>query len=193
MNYNPNRSIKFIVLYVIIKWNVKVGSSFLTIIIFNDLSVTFSQYHISSWICVILLKTHMFLFSINCEVITSYFIMHICWNLFIFIDLCLNIVLQMMASYSVSDAVSTYYLYMTYVHPFIFSLGTIIPMPPDEVLRKGSGTLCEMLLMVQVCSINLKIIIFNVLITCLCPLLGTLGKLSFFGFTGILSFIFAGI
>jgi hypothetical protein len=27
-----------------------------------------------------------------------------------------------MASYSVSDAVSTYYLYMTYVHPFIFSL-----------------------------------------------------------------------
>ena len=25
----------------------------------------------------------------------------------------------------------------------------IIPMPPDEVLRKGSGTLCEMLLMVQ--------------------------------------------
>lgn len=59
-------------------------------------------------------------------------------------------ILQMMASYSVSDAVSTYYLYMTYVHPFIFSLATIIPMPPDEVLRKGSGTLCEMLLMVQV-------------------------------------------
>ncbi|CAK9171530.1 unnamed protein product [Ilex paraguariensis] len=56
---------------------------------------------------------------------------------------------QMMASYSVSDAVATYYLYMTYVHPFIFSLATIIPMPPDEVLRKGSGTLCEMLLMVQ--------------------------------------------
>lgn len=57
---------------------------------------------------------------------------------------------QIMASYSVSDAVATYYLYMTYVHPFIFSLATIIPMPPDEVLRKGSGTLCEMLLMVQV-------------------------------------------
>lgn len=56
----------------------------------------------------------------------------------------------MMASYSVSDAVATYYLYMTYVHPFIFSLATIIPMAPDEVLRKGSGTLCEMLLMVQV-------------------------------------------
>lgn len=29
---------------------------------------------------------------------------------------------QTMASYSVSDAVSTYYLYMTYIHPFIFSL-----------------------------------------------------------------------
>ncbi|KAG9455053.1 hypothetical protein H6P81_007957 [Aristolochia fimbriata] len=56
---------------------------------------------------------------------------------------------QTMASYSVSDAVATYYLYMTYVHPFIFSLATIIPMPPDEVLRKGSGTLCEMLLMVE--------------------------------------------
>lgn len=113
---------------------------------------------------------------------------------------------QAMASYSVSDAVSTYYLYMTcvslgcwlacllmacscwpcpalhlcrcahhgavfwrshlpyplacfslpvtfllkfslfhplhapaprsYIHPFIFSLATIIPLPPDEVLRK---------------------------------------------------------
>ena len=56
---------------------------------------------------------------------------------------------QAMAAYSVSDAVSTYYLYMTYIHPFIFSLATIIPMPPDEVLRKGSGTLCELLLMVR--------------------------------------------
>ena len=33
-----------------------------------------------------------------------------------------------MASYSVSDAVATYYLYTTYVHNFIFSLSTIIPM-----------------------------------------------------------------
>lgn len=71
-----------------------------------------------------------------------------------------------MASYSVSDAVATYYLYMTYVHPFIFSLATIIPMPPDEVLRKGSGTLCEMLLMVQVSvfrsnHIKLLIILFE--------------------------------
>ncbi|KAL2328488.1 hypothetical protein Fmac_021915 [Flemingia macrophylla] len=61
---------------------------------------------------------------------------------------------QMMASYSVSDAVATYYLYTTYVHPFIFSLATIIPMSPDEVLRKGSGTLCEMLLMVQAFKAN---------------------------------------
>jgi DNA polymerase epsilon subunit 1 len=38
---------------------------------------------------------------------------------------------------------------MKYVHPFIFSLCTIIPLSPDDVLRKGTGTLCEMLLMVQ--------------------------------------------
>ena len=68
---------------------------------------------------------------------------------------------QAMAAYSVSDAVATYYLYMTYIHPFIFSLATIIPLPPDDVLRKGSGTLCEQLLMVrpstvgpQPCSIS---------------------------------------
>ncbi|KAK9824549.1 hypothetical protein WJX72_011249 [[Myrmecia] bisecta] len=61
---------------------------------------------------------------------------------------------QSMASYSVSDAVSTYYLYMTYIHPFIFALTTVIPMPPDEVLRKGSGTLCELLLMVQAYKAN---------------------------------------
>ncbi len=61
---------------------------------------------------------------------------------------------QTMASYSVSDAVATFYLYMTYIHPFIFSLSTIIPMPPDEVLRKGSGTLCEMLLMVQAFKVS---------------------------------------
>ena len=47
----------------------------------------------------------------------------------------------------VSDAVATYYLYMKYVNPFIFALCTIIPLGPDDVLRKGSGTLCEALLM----------------------------------------------
>ncbi|TFK86426.1 DUF1744-domain-containing protein [Polyporus arcularius HHB13444] len=56
---------------------------------------------------------------------------------------------QVLAQYSVSDAVATYYLYMKYVHPFIFSLCNIIPLKPDEVLRKGSGTLCETLLMVE--------------------------------------------
>jgi DNA polymerase epsilon subunit 1 len=55
---------------------------------------------------------------------------------------------QLLAQYSVSDAVATYYLYMKYVNPFIFSLCNIIPLNPDEVLRKGSGTLCETLLMV---------------------------------------------
>jgi len=54
-----------------------------------------------------------------------------------------------MATYSVSDAVATYYLYEKYVHLFLFSLCTIIPMGPEDVLRKGSGTLCEALLMVQ--------------------------------------------
>ena len=62
---------------------------------------------------------------------------------------------QTMASYSVSDAVATYYLYMKYVHPFIFSLCTIIPMNPDDVLRKGSGTLCETLLMVEAANANI--------------------------------------
>ena len=56
---------------------------------------------------------------------------------------------QILAQYSVSDAVATYYLYMKFVHPFIFSLCNIIPLNPDEVLRKGSGTLCETLLMVS--------------------------------------------
>lgn len=56
---------------------------------------------------------------------------------------------QTLAEYSVSDAVATYYLYMKYVHPFIFSLCTVVPLGPDDCLRKGTGTLCEMLLMVQ--------------------------------------------
>ena len=54
-----------------------------------------------------------------------------------------------MASYSVSDAVATYYLYVQYIHNFVFSLATIIPMHTEDVLRKGSGTLCESLLMVE--------------------------------------------
>lgn len=59
-----------------------------------------------------------------------------------------------LAQYSVSDAAATYYLYMKYVHPFIFSLCNIIPACPDDVLRKGSGTLCEYLLMVEAYRAN---------------------------------------
>lgn len=62
---------------------------------------------------------------------------------------------QILANYSVSDAVATYYLYMKYVHPFIFALCTIIPLEADEVLRKGSGTLCETLLMVEAYHVNI--------------------------------------
>lgn len=62
---------------------------------------------------------------------------------------------HVLANYSVSDAVATYYLYMKYVHPFIFAVCTIIPMEPDEVLRKGTGTLCETLLMVQAYHANI--------------------------------------
>jgi len=56
---------------------------------------------------------------------------------------------QELAEYSVSDAVATYYLYEKMIHDFIFALCTIVPTYPDEVLRKGSGTLCENLLMAQ--------------------------------------------
>jgi DNA polymerase epsilon subunit 1 len=62
---------------------------------------------------------------------------------------------QTLANYSVSDAVATYYLYMKYVNPFIFSLCNIIPLTPDEVLRKGSGTLCETLLMAEAYACNI--------------------------------------
>ncbi|KAJ8600064.1 hypothetical protein CTAYLR_001865 [Chrysophaeum taylorii] len=54
-----------------------------------------------------------------------------------------------MAAYSVSDAVATYYLYIVYVNLFIFSLCTVIPNGAEDVLRKGSGTLCESLLLVE--------------------------------------------
>jgi len=56
---------------------------------------------------------------------------------------------QELAEYSVSDSVATYFLYMKMIHDFIFALCTIIPSNPDEVLRRGSGVLCEYLLMAQ--------------------------------------------
>ncbi|CAG8479600.1 11654_t:CDS:2 [Racocetra fulgida] len=60
-----------------------------------------------------------------------------------------------LARYSVSDAVATYYLYTEYIHPFIFSLCNIIPLNPDDILRKGTGTLCEALLMVEAYRANI--------------------------------------
>ncbi|KAK5080592.1 DNA polymerase epsilon catalytic subunit [Lithohypha guttulata] len=62
---------------------------------------------------------------------------------------------QILAEYSVSDAVATYYLYMKYVHPFVFSLCNIVPLNPNDTERKGTGTLCEMLLMVQAYEKNI--------------------------------------
>jgi DNA polymerase epsilon subunit 1 len=56
-------------------------------------------------------------------------------------DLCINQT-QKMAAYAISDAVATYFLYMKHIHDFIFALCNIIPLPPDDVLRRGSGTLC---------------------------------------------------
>lgn len=50
---------------------------------------------------------------------------------------------QLLSEYSVSDAIATYYLYKKHIHGFIYALCSIIPMFPDEVLRSGSGTLCE--------------------------------------------------
>ena len=66
---------------------------------------------------------------------------------------------QVLAEYSVSDAVATYFLYKKHIHDFIFALCTIIPMIPDEVLRRGSGTLCENLLMAK--AFNCQIIFPN--------------------------------
>ncbi|CAG8450499.1 4116_t:CDS:10 [Ambispora leptoticha] len=62
---------------------------------------------------------------------------------------------QELAQYSVSDAVATYYLYMEHIHSFIFSLCNLIPLNPDDVLRKGSGTLCELLLMAEAYRANI--------------------------------------
>lgn len=59
---------------------------------------------------------------------------------------------QRLAVYSVSDAVATYYLYMKYIHSFVFALCYIVPLPPNDVLRQGTGTLCENLLMAEAYS-----------------------------------------
>eukprot|EP01054_Gregarina_sp_Poly1_P008845 Gregarina_sp_Poly_1__8844@NODE_531_length_7661_cov_51_609033_g421_i0_p5_GENE_NODE_531_length_7661_cov_51_609033_g421_i0NODE_531_length_7661_cov_51_609033_g421_i0_p5_ORF_typecomplete_len140_score24_23TetR_C_30/PF17939_1/0_15_NODE_531_length_7661_cov_51_609033_g421_i057836202 len=59
---------------------------------------------------------------------------------------------QVMAEYSVSDSVATMSLYTKYIHRFTLALASIIPLCPDDVLRKGSGTLCEHLLMAEAFS-----------------------------------------
>ncbi|ELA42787.1 uncharacterized protein VICG_00102 [Vittaforma corneae ATCC 50505] len=64
---------------------------------------------------------------------------------------------QRLASYSVSDAVATYYLYLKYVHSHIFSVCSLIPLPPVQVLCKGAGTLCESLLLAE--SVSYKILV----------------------------------
>lgn len=62
---------------------------------------------------------------------------------------------QRLANYSVSDAYATYYLYEKFIHGFIFSLSTIIPLNPDDCLRRGTGTLCESLLMSEAYKCNI--------------------------------------
>ncbi|KAM0681544.1 DNA polymerase epsilon catalytic subunit [Glugoides intestinalis] len=64
---------------------------------------------------------------------------------------------QRLASYSVSDAVATYFLYLKYVHSHIFSVCSLIPLPPVQILCRGAGTLCESLLLAE--SVNYKILV----------------------------------
>ncbi|UKK02958.2 DNA polymerase epsilon catalytic subunit [Theileria orientalis] len=56
---------------------------------------------------------------------------------------------QKLAVYSVSDAVATYNLYIKFIHNFILALSYIVPLPPNEILRQGAGTMCENLLMAE--------------------------------------------
>lgn len=56
---------------------------------------------------------------------------------------------QILASYSVSDSVACHAIYTRFVNLFIFSLCTLIPLNSLDVLEKGSGTLCEALLIAQ--------------------------------------------
>nr|CAD7570292.1 unnamed protein product [Timema californicum] len=61
---------------------------------------------------------------------------------------------QVLSNYSVSDAVATYYLYMKYVHPFIFALCTIIPLEPDEyVLQKCMMPALYSMAVFEVCAV----------------------------------------
>ncbi|AFZ81656.1 DNA polymerase epsilon, catalytic subunit a, putative [Theileria equi strain WA] len=62
---------------------------------------------------------------------------------------------QKLAVYSVSDAVATYFLFIKFIHNFIFALCSIVPLPPNDTLRQGTGTLCENLLMAEAYSNNI--------------------------------------
>lgn len=48
-----------------------------------------------------------------------------------------------MLHYNISDVVTTYILNKKFVENFIFALGSIIPLPPDKLLRKGTGKICD--------------------------------------------------
>ncbi|RHZ75402.1 hypothetical protein Glove_214g16 [Diversispora epigaea] len=64
---------------------------------------------------------------------------------------------QKLAHYSMSETAATYYLYIQHIHPFIFSLCSIIPMNPEEILRTRTENLCEALLMVEAYRENIII------------------------------------
>ena len=69
---------------------------------------------------------HCIMYSIHCTVHCRLFVQY-------------STLLKVLANYSVSDAVATFYLYMKYVHPFCYALCTIIPMEPDEVRAGRRG------------------------------------------------------
>lgn len=48
-----------------------------------------------------------------------------------------------MLHYNISDIVATYLLNQKFVENFIFALGSIVPLTPDNLLRKGTGSICD--------------------------------------------------
>ena len=64
---------------------------------------------------------------------------------------------QKFGEYCVSDSVATLLLYQKLVHAFTFSVASVLPLNCDQVLRKGSGYLCESLLMANAAKANIVI------------------------------------
>ncbi|CAJ0840170.1 8436_t:CDS:10 [Entrophospora sp. SA101] len=62
-----------------------------------------------------------------------------------------------LARYSASDVVATYILFEKCIKSFIFSLSSIVPLNPDEILRQEKELLCETLLMVNAYNSNILI------------------------------------